>query len=113
MFLLLQLLFLLYSMSDVCSKFASRQEFLSPKFFMCYGMMIFFLGLYAIGWQQVVKRLPLMLAFANKAMTVFWGMISGLVFFQEKPTPGKIAGVVMVMIGVVIFAFSGEGSENE
>ena len=33
---------------------------------------------YAFGWQQVIKHLPLTTAYANKAVTVVWGILLGL-----------------------------------
>lgn len=61
------------------------------------------LGCYAIGWQQVIKRVPLTIAFANKAIIVIWGLIWGKVVFHEKITIGKIIGVSIVVIGVIIY----------
>ena len=75
-------------------------------------MIIFLLGFYAIGWQQIIKRLPLTTAFANKAVTIIWGIIWGLFFFSEPITFGKMAGAVLVVLGVVIFAYSEKESED-
>ena len=67
-------------------------------------MIILLLALYAIGWQQVIKRLPLSVAFANKAITIVWGIIWGFLFFDEQVTLGKLIGAVMVIIGIVLYA---------
>ena len=110
---LLHLMLMIYSMSGICSKLASQQEFLSLRFCFYYGVVILLLGLYAIGWQQIIKRLPLTTAFANKAVTVVWGIIWGAVFFHESVTVGKIVGAMLVIIGVVIYARTDEGENNE
>jgi len=102
--LLLHLMLMLYSLSGIASKLAAQQEFMSFKFCLCYAAIILLLGVYAIGWQQVIKRLPLTTAFANKAVTVVWGLIWGLVVFSESITVGKAIGAAMVIAGVVIFA---------
>ena len=107
-FVLLHLLLMVYSTSGVFSKLASGELFLSFKFCLYYGCIIFLLGIYAIGWQQIIKRLPLTLAFANKAVTVIWGMIWGTVFFGEKITTGKLAGALIVIAGVVLFVSAEE-----
>ena len=83
------------------------------KFFECsiciyYAVIIVLLGVYAIGWQQVIKRIPLTTAFANKAVTVVWGIVWGWFFFGESITPGKLIGAGMVIAGVVLFAKSDE-----
>ncbi len=104
---------MIYSMSGICSKLASKEAFLSPMFCVYYGILILLLGFYAIGWQQIIKRLPLTTAFANKAVTVVWGIIWGLLFFKEPVTLGKVIGVLLVVIGVVIFAKSDEVEVHE
>lgn len=104
---------MVYSLSGVCSKMAAKQAFLSPKFCMYYIAIILLLGFYAIGWQQIIKRLPLTSAYANKAVTVIWGLVWGVVFFHESVTPGKIIGMIMIVIGVVIYATDKEEEKNE
>ena len=64
------------------------------------------LGIYAVVWQQIIKKLPLTLAYANKAVTVIWGLIWGLLFFGEKITPLKVIGAVIVITGIAVYAFS-------
>ena len=56
-FLALHLLLLFYSLSSVLSKLAAAQPFLSIQFCLCYGGMFVILVLYALGWQQILKRL--------------------------------------------------------
>lgn len=107
---LLHMMLMIYSTSGICSKMAAKQSFLSLPFCFYYGMVILLLGFYAIGWQQVIKRIPLTMAFANKAVTVVWGIIWGVLVFHESLTPAKIVGAVIVVTGVVLFAIS-DGEE--
>lgn len=109
--ILLHAMLMLYSMGGICSKLASQQPFLSFKFCLYYGVVIGLLGFYAIGWQQVIKRMPLTEAFANKAVTVVWGIVWGACFFGEPVTAGKLAGAGLVTAGIIIYAHgqSGEG----
>ena len=102
----LHLMLMIYSISGICSKLAGRYPFLSLKFCFFYGIVILLLGFYAIGWQQIIKRIPLTLAFANKAVTVIWGSIWGVLFFQETITVGKIIGTMLVVAGIVLYAYS-------
>ena len=102
----LHLLLMVYSMSGICSKEAAATTFLSPMFCVFYAGVILLLMLYAIGWQQIIKRLPLTTAFANKAVTVVWGMIWGVLLFHESVTISKIIGAVFVVSGVVLYAKS-------
>lgn len=109
----LHLMLMIYSMSGICSKLASKQEFLSPMFCVYYGIIILLLGFYAIGWQQIIKRMSLTTAFANKAVTVVWGIVWGALIFHESVTIGKIAGAALVIVGVALFAKADEVTENE
>ena len=69
-FLLLHVILGIYAGSSVCSKLAAQQPFLSAAFIVLYGLMLLALVIYAVGWQQVIKHLPLTTAYANKAVTV-------------------------------------------
>ena len=108
----LHLMLMLYSMSEICSKKAAGESFLSVRFCLYYGTVILLLGVYAIGWQQIIKRLPLTTAFANKAVTVVWGIIWGAVFFHEKITLGKLLGAAIVIAGVVLYVLSDKQEES-
>ena len=110
---LLHIMLMIYSMSGICSKKAAGVEFLSLEFCIYYGIIIALLGFYAIGWQQIIKRLPLTTAFANKAVTVVWGIIWGFVFFKEAVTIGKIIGAILVIIGVILYAYAEEGEKSD
>lgn len=110
--MLLHLLIAVYSLSGVFFKIAGTMPFLSFGFCLFYGMVIAILGIYAIGWQQIIKRIPLTTAFANKAFTVVWGLVFGVLFFKEKITVGKLAGVVLVVLGVILYAGADQEAEN-
>lgn len=112
-FILLHLMLMVYSLSGVCSKMASKQKFLSFKFCLFYGCIILLLGFYAIAWQQIIKRLALTTAFANKAVTIVWGIIWGIIFFQEKVSVNQIIGAVIVIVGVVLYAIADGETRQE
>ena len=113
MYVLLHALMFLFSLSPVCSKLAGRQPFLSVPFFVFYGLVIVILGVYALAWQQVIKRMPLTTAYANKAVTVVWGMVWGMLLFGESITPQKVLGAAVIVAGVVLYAFSEPAKEAD
>ena len=104
--IILNVLLLVYSLSGVCSKLAAGEAFLSGRFLLFYGIVLFLLAVYAVAWQQIIKRLPLTMAYANKAVSVLWAMVWGIFFFQERLTPGKLIGALLVVAGIVLFAFA-------
>lgn len=99
---ILHIMFMIFSLGAVASKTAANSEFLSLRFCFFYGLVLCGLFIYAIVWQQMLKRLPLVTAYANKAVTVVWGIIWGFVFFNEAVTVRKIVGAVIVITGVCI-----------
>ena len=110
--LALNVLLMFFSLGGIFSKLASKQPFLSLKFILCYGALLFIMFVYAIGWQQVIKRLPLTMAYANRAVTIVWGIIWGLLFFNEKLNVGKIIGAVIVIAGVLLYVKESEEGEH-
>lgn len=103
-YIVLHIMLMVYSMSGICSKMASKQTFLSPKFIFYYGLVIVLLGFYAIAWQQIIKILPLTTAYANRAVTVIWGAVWGILLFHEEIHVNKIIGILLVFGGVVLYA---------
>ena len=93
----------LYSLSDVCSKAAAGTEWISLPFFIFYGAVLVLLGIYALGWQQVIKRMPLTTAYANRAITIVWGIFWGCILFGETITLGKIVGAAIIICGILLF----------
>lgn len=109
----LHIMLLVSSITGIISKLASQQKFLSFKFIVLYCFMILILGIYAIGWQQVIKRLPLTIAYTNKAVTVIWGIVFGKLFFDETITVKQIIGAVIIIIGIVLFVKADKEVSND
>lgn len=92
---------------------AAAESFLSAEFLLCYLVLFLTLVVYALGWQQIIKVLPLSTAFANKAITVVWGLVWGKVIFNEDITAGKLIGIGFIIAGIVLFSYSGKSVANE
>lgn len=101
-YFVLHLFILIYSLGGVFSKLAGRENFFSFKFCIFYGIIILILGIYAIAWQQILKHFDLSTAFCNKAITIVWGMIFGILFFAETIKWNMIAGAIIVIFGVIM-----------
>ena len=114
--LFLHVILLLYSSSNIFSKLAGIQEFLSLQFFIYYGIVLLILFIYAILCQKVIKLLPLTTAFANKAVTVIWGIVFGMFIFGESLSLGKVIGSILIILGIIFYTKSSnldEESRNE
>ncbi len=102
--IVLHVLLAVYSVSGILSKMAGKTTFLGMDFCMYYVGIIAILGIYAVVWQQIIKVLPLTVAFANKAVTVIWGIIWGELIFSEEDVPMLLAGVLLIVIGIVLYS---------
>lgn len=71
-------------------------------FFVSYGGMLFLLGIYAVGWQWILGKLPLGVAFSNKAVSILWGICFGHYIFHEAVSWRVIIGAVCIIAGVIL-----------
>ncbi len=110
-FLLLQLSVFIYSFSMVAARKASENEFLSVRYIFFLGLEIVILGIYAILWQQVIKRCQLSVAYINKSVTLLWSMLWNYLIFSQGITVKKVIGVLIVMAGVIVMNL-GEGKDE-
>jgi multidrug transporter EmrE-like cation transporter len=101
-FLLLHLTLLLYAVASVFAKAAggnlAARDY-SPTFIFLV-LETLTLDIYAVLWQQTLKRMPLSFAYSNKAVCTLWSCLFGLIFFGESLTLGKALGIVVVLAGV-------------
>lgn len=105
-FLVLHIMLLVYSLGGIFSKSAAGQDFMSPAFILYYAGFILILGIYAIGWQQVIKFTDLSVAYANRAVVIVWGIVWGAVIFGEEISAKKLIGAAVIVAGVILFAFA-------
>ena len=100
--LMLQSAVIVYSLSTVAANLASKQEFLSPGYIFFFGLEFVILAVYAIIWQQMIKKFQLSIAYANKALTLMWSMLWNFLIFSQGITPWKVVGVLLVVAGVIV-----------
>lgn len=104
-FVILQVALFIVSLGGICSKMAGKQEMLSARFFFYYGMLLCILFVYAIVWQQVLKMLPLTVAYASKGIGIIYGMLWGMLIFKETITWNMVLGAALVLVGVYCYIF--------
>lgn len=101
-FLLLHGTFLLYAVVSVFGKSAGDQlamrAFVPALVFL--GLEAVTLAVYAVLWQQTLKRMDLSYAYSNKGVVTLWSCLFGILFFGETLTWGKALGIVVVLVGV-------------
>jgi len=100
--LLLQLAVVLYSLANVAAKMASGYSFFSRPFMIFYVLEILALGVYAVLWQQVIKRIDLSIAYISRAFTVFWLMLWAILFFKENISVTNVIGLIIILAGILV-----------
>lgn len=105
-FIILHLSLFFSSLSGVASKAAAKSPFLSWDFFFFYGLVLFIMFAYALIWQQILKHTPLTMAYANKPVSLLWGMIWGSLFFNEKIDLNMILGSLIIFAGIYLVVTS-------
>ena len=100
--LILQGAVILYTMSGICAKFSSRYEVMTGGWIFFIALEIVALGVYAIVWQQIIKRFDLSLAYANRATAVFWSMLWAALLFRETVTWKNLLGVAVIFAGILV-----------
>jgi drug/metabolite transporter (DMT)-like permease len=106
-FLMLQSTFLLFSFSAILFKKATEYEIRSNEFILCVSLGLVVMVVYAVLWQQMLKKFSLTVAFSNKVVMYFWMLIWAVLFFREAVTIWNIIGLCVISIGVIVVSLDG------
>lgn len=98
----LQAVVIIYTISSVMTKAASGHKEERLLFLLFFGLEFILLGIYALLWQQMIKKFELSVAYANRAMAILWSMIWAVLFFHDRITIRNIVGVAIVLVGIVL-----------
>ena len=104
--LALILINLLYSTVGIFTKLASQQDFFSWGYLLSFGGAVGVIGVYAILWQQVIKRIELSTAYMFKGTTIIFTMLFAYWLFGEQITWNNVLGAIIIIIGIVLYAYS-------
>lgn len=99
---LLQTSILILSLTSIAAKKASSYDIGSTKFITYFILELLIFVVYAILWQQVLKRFDLSIAFASKGTLVIWVFLWAVFLFNEKITVGNLLGALLVIAGILV-----------
>lgn len=102
MALFLQGAVIIYTFAGVCGKLASNHQMLSFGFIGWFACEFLVLGVYAILWQQIIKRVDLSIAYVNRSLAIVWSMVWAVLFFGEEIVLKHIIGVIIIVAGTLI-----------
>lgn len=107
MYLLLYANYLLYSLALVSARFAREFPLRSLPALALYSLAILLLGLFAIFWQQILKKMPLTIAYAHRVITILYGFVFSVILFSEEIGFTMFLGAGIIVCGVILMS-SGE-----
>ena len=84
--------FLIYSCTGIFTKLASMQE----------TLVILTMGVYAILWQLILKRVDLAKAYLFKSLTVIFALFFAWSIFGEDITFKNMLGCAFIVSGIII-----------
>lgn len=101
--LFLQAIIVIYTFSSVCGKMATHgNEFISKMFIIFILLDFVLLAIYALLWQQALKRFDLNVAYANRSVVIIWSMVWSALIFQERITVANIIGTAIIITGTML-----------
>lgn len=95
---------LIYACTSIFTKLASEQPFLSMPYLLWICGAVGVMGLYAVLWQQVIKRMPIAEAYMYKGTSLIFVLLLSALIFSETITVFNVIGAVFIIIGIVLYA---------
>lgn len=96
--------FLLYAMEPIAAKITSQQEWTTLLFWLGLGTIFGILGLYALLWQQLLKRIRLSVAYMFRGSTLIYVMVLSAIILGEAITIYNCVGAVMIVCGIILYS---------
>ncbi len=94
-------LYLFYSIIGIIGKYnAISSRVGSLRFFLLFGIQLFGIALFSIGWQLLLKKFELNYVYLFKGTTILWGLLFSKVIFHEQITVNNLMGAIIIVVGI-------------
>lgn len=110
-YLLLHLLFVIYALNTLLGRMAAPYGWADWRKYAFLAGVLFLLGVYAVGWQIILKRFNLGVAYANRAVVVLWGVLLACLFLGEKFSWTLALGAALVVSGIILVSTAEDSHE--
>ena len=116
-YIFLHLAVMLFSFTSVFSKSASIQlkngGLKNPMLYVFAFLMFFDCFVYAICWQKIIKKFDLNIGYANRSVYLLWSQVWAVSIFGEKLSVRNVIGVMIVLLGVIVFSLSAGKKDDD
>lgn len=99
---------LLYALVSLMAATVARLPLFSLLFVLGVGGVFVLFGLYAVVWQQLLKRLPLSLAYMFKGTSLLFVLLLSALFLGDAIAWQNLVGAALIIVGIVLFARADE-----
>lgn len=103
-YIVLVLVYLFYACISVIMKYTGLQQPLTIEWCVGFVLLVVTLGVYAIAWQQILKRIELGVAYMFKGLSLFFIMLLLALCYGEPITPMKLLSTGIIVMGIVVYA---------
>lgn len=95
----------------IATKYTSLQNFMSMSYIISLTCVLFFMSLYALSWQQIIKRMPISDAYMFKGTSIVFVLLLSAWLFEEIITWQNIVGSIIIILGIALFAKADKEAE--
>ena len=94
----------LYACVMVFTRMAAEWPFMSWRYCLWLSVAVGIMAIYAICWQQILRRVELSTAYMFKGTSLIFVMLLAFIIFGETITWANIIGAAVIIIGIILFA---------
>jgi len=94
---------LLFSVASIFTKIASFKIIGSIEYFIYLGCTALVMLIYAILWQQILKRTDVTLANMFRGTSLLFTLLFSYLIFDECISIRNIVGAVIIVVGIILF----------
>lgn len=102
---------LLYAIVLILNRLASIYVPLSFGYILLLGISVIVLAIYALSWQQIIKRMPISDAYMFKGTSIVFVLLLSAWLFEEIITWQNIVGSIIIILGIALFAKADKEAE--
>lgn len=95
---------LLYAIVLILNRMASIYAPLSLGYILLLSISVIGLAIYALSWQQIIKRMPISDAYMFKGTSIVFVLLLSAWLFEEIITWQNIVGSIIIILGIALFA---------
>lgn len=95
---------LLYAIVLILNRMASIYAPLSLGYVLLLSISVIVLTIYALSWQQIIKRMPISDAYMFKGTSIVFVLLLSACFFEEIITWQNVVGSITIILGIALFA---------